>query len=237
MIWANEAQLRVDWVPGTLLPRPLAEEGSNGRGTCSQPDEARRSDLELSVTGCLGRIQEGDQDAARSLVEYLYPTVIKIVRKNLPRRILEEDLAQEIFAKMFEKLDHYRGEVPLEHWVSRIAVNHCLNAIRSQRVRPEWRMADFSEEQAAAIEAVTAGPTSDLTPVQSMGGRELVDLLLNSLEPEDRMLIQMLEVEELPVEEVRAVTGWSIPYIRVRAFRARRKLNRRFGALRKKGML
>jgi RNA polymerase sigma-70 factor (ECF subfamily) len=170
-------------------------------------------------------------------VEFLYPTVIKIVRKNLARRTLEEDLAQEIFTKMFEKLDHYRGEVPLEHWVSRIAVNHCLNAIRSQRVRPEWRMADFSEEQAAAIEAVTAGPTSELTPAQSIGARELVDLLLNSLEPEDRLLIQMLEVDELPVEEVRAVTGWSIPYIRVRAFRARRKLNRRFGALRKKGML
>lgn len=237
MIWVDEAHLRLDWVPGSELPPREAAKGPGIVDSGHRPDRAGRSDLELDVTACLSRIQKGDQDAARSLVEHLFPTVIKIVRKNLPRRILEEDLAQEIFAKMFEKLEFFRGDVPLEHWVSRIAVNHCLNAIRSQRVRPEWRMADFSEEQAAAIEAVTAGPTSDLTPAQSMGARELVDLLLNSLEPEDRLLIQMLEVEELPVEEVRAVTGWSVPYIRVRAFRARRKLNRRFGALRKKGML
>lgn len=232
----NGAQFRVDWVAGTLVP-PLVSEEPEVRGDRESPLEGVGTDLDLDVLACLVRVRVGDQDAACSLVEYLYPTVIKIVRRNLPRRTLEEDLAQEIFAKVFEKLDHYRGEVPLEHWVSRISVNHCLNAIRSQRIRPEWRMADFSEEQAAAIEAATAGPATDLTPAQSIGARELVELLLSALEPEDRLLIQMLEVDELPVEEVRAVTGWSIPYIRVRAFRARRKLNRRFGALRKKGNL
>lgn len=236
MTLGNEAQVRVDWVAGTLAP-PLVSAEPKARGNPESPANFGRPDLDLNVLECLARVRTGDQDAARALVEHLYPTVIKIVRRNLARRTLEEDLAQEIFAKVFEKLNRYRGEVPLEHWVSRISVNHCLNAIRTQRIRPEWRMADFSEEQAAAIEAVTAGPATDLTPAQSMGARELVELLLNSLEPEDRLLIQMLEVDELPVEEVRAVTGWSIPYIRVRAFQARRKLNRRFGALRKKGSL
>jgi RNA polymerase sigma-70 factor (ECF subfamily) len=177
-----------------------------------------------------------DQDAARSLVEYLYPTVISIVRRNLPRRAAVEDLAQEIFLKMFEKLDQYKGEVPLNHWVSRIAVNRCLNAIRAQKVRPEWRMADLSEEQQAALEAAAHG-AEEPHPALLMGARELVDKLLESLSPEDRIIIRMLEIEERSIKEVQKATGWTATYIRVRAFRARQKLNKRFGQLEKEKRL
>jgi RNA polymerase sigma factor (sigma-70 family) len=196
-----------------------------------------RNNLDLDVADCLARVRNQDQDAARSLVEYLYPRVIQIVRGNLPRRAAEEDLAQEIFAKMFAKLQQFEGEVPLEHWVSRIAVNHCLNAIRAQKSRPEWRMADLSEEQAAALDAVTTAVGQDPDPAHLIGARELVERLLEALGPEDRLLMRMLEMEERSVEEVRQVTGWSATYIRVRAFRARRRLNKQFGKLRKEGHL
>lgn len=193
--------------------------------------------MELNVAECLARVRTQDQEAACALVEYLYPTVVRIVRNHLPRRADEEDLAQEIFLKMFEKLDQYEGQVPLAHWVSRIAVNHCLNAIRFQRSRPEWRMADLSEEQAAALDAVTKGTTQDPHPAHLIGARELVDWLLESLSPKDRALMRMLEVEQRSIDEVRELTGWSAAFIRVRAFRARLKLNKRFGKLRKEGRL
>ncbi len=191
----------------------------------------------FDIADCLARVREQDQDAARSLVEFLYPSVIRIVRGNLPRRAAEEDLAQEIFVKMFAKLDQYGGEVPLEHWVSRIAVNHCLNAIRAQKSRPEWRMADLSEEQAAALEAVTSSVGQDPDPAHMMAAAELAEKLLEPLCPEDRLLIRLLEMEDRSVEEIRQVTGWSSAAIRVRAFRARRKLNKLFGNLRKEGCL
>lgn len=193
--------------------------------------------LDLNVAECLARVREQDQDAARSLVEHLYPTVIRIVRGNLPRRVAEEDLAQEVFVKMFAKLDQFQGEVPLEHWVSRIAVNHCLNALRAQKVRPEWRMADLSKEQATALEAVTTAAVQDPHPACRVGARELVEMLLEVLRPKDRLLIRMLEMEERSIGEIRRVTGWSAANIRVRAFRARRKLNKAFGNLRKEGHL
>jgi len=195
------------------------------------------NDLDLDVADCLARVRRQEQDAARLLVEYLYPTVIRIVRANLPRRAAEEDLAQDVFVKMFEKLEQFRGEVPLEHWVSRIAVNHCLNALRAQKARPEWRMADLSEEQAEALEAVTCAGEQDPDPSHLIGARELVENLLQALSPADRLVIQMLEMDELSIDEVRQRTGWSSAYIRVRAFRARRKLNRRFANLRKEGRL
>jgi RNA polymerase sigma-70 factor (ECF subfamily) len=194
-------------------------------------------DLAFNVHDCLARVRQEDQDAARLLVDHLYPTVIRIVRGNLPRRAAEEDLAQEIFVKIFSKLDQYAGEVPLEHWVSRIAVNHSLNALRFQSSRPEWRMADLSEEQTAALEAATTAPQQEADPAHLLGAHELVEKLLDALSPKDRLLMRMLEMEERSVNEVRQLTGWSAAAIRVRAFRARRKLRRMFGKLRKEGRL
>jgi RNA polymerase sigma factor (sigma-70 family) len=195
------------------------------------------NDLDFNIADCLARVRKQDQDAARSLVEYLYPMVIRIVRGNLPRRAAEEDLAQDIFVNMFEKLDQFQGEVPLEHWVSRIAVNRCLNAIRSQKVRPEWRMADLSKEQEAALEAATTGTAEEPHPAHVMGAKELVEKLLEILSPQDRLVIRMLEMEDRSVREVREATGWSVTNIRVRAFRARRKLNKHFGELKKQRRL
>jgi len=191
----------------------------------------------FDLPGCLRRARQHDPEASRQLVEHLYPQVMRIIAARLPRRDSEEDLAQEIFAKMFSKFDQYKGDVPFEHWVSRIAVNHCLNAIRAQKSRPEWRMSDLSEEQSAALEAATADHTDDPGPAVQLGACELVDKLLEALSPDDRLLIRMLEIEDLSVDEVRQRTGWSATLIRVRAFRARRKLNKRFRSLRAEGRL
>src|SRR5438046_6629342 len=92
-----------------------------------------------------------DDDAARALVRQLYPLVAKIVRAHRPRRTAEEDLCQMIFIKVFQKLSQFSGKVPLEHWVSRIAVNTCLNQIESERLRPDVRYAELSDEEQAVI--------------------------------------------------------------------------------------
>ena len=98
----------------------------------------------LDVPACVALVREGDEGAARALLDHLYPLVISVVRGHLPRRASEEDLAQTIFVKVFAKLDQFSGTVPLEHWVSRIAVNTCLNALQAEKIRPELRWADLS---------------------------------------------------------------------------------------------
>jgi RNA polymerase sigma factor (sigma-70 family) len=191
----------------------------------------------LDLPECLRRVREHDQDAARQLVEHLYPQVMRIIATRLPRRAAEEDLAQDIFLKMFTKLEQYKGDVPFEHWVSRIAVNHCLNALRAQNSRPEWRWADLSAEQADALEAAMTSASDTSHPAHALGARELVEKLLATLSPPDAWLIRLLELEGLSIEQVRQRTGWSSTRIRVRAFRARRKLNRSFEHLKKQGEL
>src|SRR5207253_11129861 len=104
----------------------------------------------------LHRIEPGDEVAARELLRHFHPFVLKLVRAHLPRRISEEDLVQMIFIKAFHKLNQYTGRMPLEHWISRIAVNTCLNALKAEKIRPEWRLADSSEEIAARIGKLAA---------------------------------------------------------------------------------
>src|SRR5688500_18768466 len=117
------------------------------------------SEPDLDLAACLERVRQRDEDAAGLLMRHLYPLVIKLVRAHLPRRTAEEDLVQIVFMKMFANLDQYSGAVPLEHWVSRIAVNTCINHLKAEQVRPELRWADLSEEQSEVIRELTA--TSD----------------------------------------------------------------------------
>jgi RNA polymerase sigma factor (sigma-70 family) len=191
----------------------------------------------FDLPDCLRRVREKDPDAARLLVEHLYPQLMKIIATKLPRRDSAADLAQDIFLKMFAKLEQYKGDVPFEHWVSRIAVNHCLNALRAQRSRPEWRWADLTPEQAETLDAVMTSPSEAPHPAQAMGARELVDKLLDTLDPLDQWLIRLLELEERSIEEIQQLSGWSSTRIRVRAFRARRKLNKSFHLLKTQGKL
>jgi RNA polymerase sigma-70 factor, ECF subfamily len=164
-----------------------------------------------------------DDEAARELVRRLYPLVAKIVRGHRPRRTDEEDLCQMIFIKVFQKLNQFSGKVPLEHWVSRVAVNTCLNQLAAEKARPEWRHADLSEEEQAVVENL-ASSGEDLSPDQRFASRQLVDHLLDLLKPAERLVVDLLYLQQRTVEEIRQLTGWSTSLIKVRAFRARRKM-------------
>jgi len=187
----------------------------------------------FDLAGCLQRVRQRDQSAARDLVEQLYPMVIRIVRAHLPRHVAEEDLSQEIFMKMFTRLEQYQGALPFSHWVSRIAVTTCIDHLRAQKRRPEFRWADLTENEAEVLDAVLTNET-DRAPDDTLAARELVDKLLGQLKPDDRLVLQLLDLEQKTVAEIRALTGWNSSLIKVRAFRARRKLQKLFQELQRK---
>jgi RNA polymerase sigma-70 factor (ECF subfamily) len=164
-----------------------------------------------------------DDEAARELVRCLYPLVAKVVRAHRPRRTAEEDLCQMIFIKIFQKLSQFAGKVPLEHWVSRVAVNTCLNQIASEKVRPELRHADLSEEEQAVVENLAVS-SEELAPDRRFASRQLVEHLLAALKPVERLVIDLLYLQERSVAEIRQITGWSAALVKVRAFRARKKM-------------
>lgn len=132
--------------------------------------------------------------------------------------------------KMFARLDQYQGAVPLPHWVSRIAVTTCIDHLRAQKRRPEFRWADLPESQAEVLDQVLTDER-EATPGDALAARELVDRLLGQLKPDDRLVIRLLDLEQKTLAEISALTGWNQTLIKVRAFRARRKLQKLFQEL------
>jgi RNA polymerase sigma-70 factor (ECF subfamily) len=177
-----------------------------------------------------------DDEAARELVRQLYPLLAKLVRAYRFRRTSEEDLTQMIFIKVFQKLSQFSGKVPLEHWVSRIAVNTCLNQIESEKVRPELRQADLSEEEQAVVENLAVS-SEELAPDKRFASRQLVEHLLGALKPAERLVIDLLYLQGRSVAEIKNMTGWSEPLVKIRAFRARNKMKQQLAKISSKEQL
>jgi RNA polymerase sigma-70 factor, ECF subfamily len=181
----------------------------------------------LDVPDCVRRACAGDLSAAQALVEHLHPLVRRWVRNHLPRRDSEEDLMQEVFLKLLQKLGSYREHpgVPFEHWVSRLTVRTCLDAIRAERARPEWRMADLTEGEREWLDYLTT-PQDSATPCAAEEAKQIVTRLLSHLTPPDRLVLTLLDLEQRSTLEIAQLTGWTRPLIKMRAMRARRKLQK-----------
>ena len=210
------AKTRVTEAASTMSP------SIDGAGTVAASPDGDAFDM----AGCVERVRRRDEEAARLLLNQLYPLVIKLVRAHLPRRTSEEDLAQLAFMKIFAKIDQFSGMVPFEHWVSRITVNTCLNQIQAEKIRPEIRWADLSEQEERLLACLPATAGDFRHPDELAASRDLVEKLLAKLSPPDRLVINLLTLEGHSVKEVAKLTGWNCAVIKVRAFRARHKLKK-----------
>ena len=177
----------------------------------------------LDVDECLRRWKEGSEAAAEEIIQHLYPVISKIVRTHLPRRDDEKDLIQEILMKTFAKLHQYKGDAPLSHWVSRLALTTCLDRLRAQKIRPEVRHADLTPDEVDAFNAAwLTGSSPDST--KAIAARDLVDRILSNLSPEDRSLVLMVDLEGRSLQEISETTGWTVSKIKMRLFRIRPQL-------------
>jgi RNA polymerase sigma-70 factor (ECF subfamily) len=138
---------------------------------------------------------------------------------------------QDVFVKMFSRLEQFNGDAPFEHWVARLAHTTCLDALRRQRARPECRWSDLNEAEQALLESLageTAPADADLGAAAA-----LLEKLLSTLPPDDAWLLRQVEIEERPLAELCAERGWNAVAGRVRLFRARRRLTAAWKALEK----
>lgn len=172
----------------------------------------------------LDAVRSGCEQAAREVTGLLYDQVRRIVLCHLPLREDPEDLMQEIFLKMFTRLDQFRGDVPLQHWVARIAVTTCLDHLRRQKARPELRWSDLSQEEQALLDQRADSEQAADTDADAAAARQLIEKLLAQLPPSDGLILRMIELNQQSLAEVCAVTGWMSGAARVRLFRARRRL-------------
>jgi RNA polymerase sigma-70 factor (ECF subfamily) len=159
----------------------------------------------------------GDDEAFTELVRRHKRKVFRIVSRFVRNDLELDDICQEIFIKMYQNLNKYRGDAPFEHWVSKIAVNACYDQLRRQQ----------REGYTVSLEDASLSlkdPASE--EISSGEAWEILKHALAKLRPEYRLVITLLNLEEKAVREVSALTGWSESNIKVRAFRARKELKR-----------
>lgn len=112
----------------------------------------------------------------------------------------------------------------MEGWLTRIATNTCLNMLRSAKRRPELSVADLTDDETTWLEHQSAGSESQRSVEENLIAADLADRVLEVLSAEDQLAVLMIDGEEASVKEVAEATGWSESKVKVRAFRARKKL-------------
>lgn len=170
------------------------------------------------------RVQARDEIAFREIVERYQAKVFSIIYGILRNHNDAEDIAQQVFAKIYFSIQNFDFRSSLLTWIYKITVNECYDYLRKKRVRKLVYESDFSEEDALRMEnsetAAEQGPGVDSRLAQ----RDLVVKLLDKLSPEDRTLLLLKEVEGHSVEELSQMTGMNENTIKVKLFRARQKL-------------
>lgn len=178
-----------------------------------------RADAEL-----IAAVLNGDVASFEPLVTKYQPRVFATARRYARREDEVEDIVQEVFLKAFQKLSSFRGDAPFEHWLMRLAVRTCYDFLRSHQRNREMSFSELSGETTDWLERFVADP-SDADETAS-AARALVQRVLSQLSPPARLVITLLEIEDRSVKEVAALTGWSVPVVKVRAFRARAEMRK-----------
>ena len=172
----------------------------------------------------------GDTARFEELVVRYQARLFGTARRYARREDEVADIVQDIFLKAFTRLDSWRGDAPFEHWLMRLATNACYDSLRGHQRNREDHFTDLTRDESDWLERHAAAPGTDSE--SSDAARSLVLKIFERLSPANRLVLTLLELEDRPVREIAALTGWSESLVKVRAFRARAEMRRILGQIR-----
>ena len=180
--------------------------------------------METTDADCITAVLQGDVAGFETLVRKHQPRVFATVRRYARRESEVEDIVQDVFVKAFQKLDTYRSEAPFEHWLMRLTVRTCYDALRAHQRSRELSFADLTDKENRWLERFATNPSA--ADESAAAAKARVQRLLQQLSPASQLIINLLEIEERSVKEIAQLTGWSVPLVKVRAFRARAEMRK-----------
>ncbi|GAK56446.1 RNA polymerase, sigma-24 subunit, ECF subfamily [Candidatus Vecturithrix granuli] len=173
------------------------------------------------------QILDGKVNAFEFLLERYQEHVVKIVKKHIPYNQIEE-VTHDVFIRSYQSLPTFKNTSDFKHWLSSIAVRTCYDFWRKQYRERELPLSSLPEKQQHWLEATVSMEAhqafSEAEDIQET--RELLDWALTQLSPEDRMVIELVYLEEYSGKEAAKLLGWSVANVKVRSFRARKKLEK-----------
>lgn len=180
--------------------------------------------MEPTEAELIAAVLKGDAASFEPLVEKYSPRVFATARRYARRESEVEDIVQEVWLKAYQKLASFRGEAPFEHWLMRMAVRTCYDFLRGHQRNRETAFSEISEAEGDWLERFAA--QSESAPENADAARLLIERVLEHLSPSARLVITLLEIEDRSVKEISKLTGWSVPLVKVRAFRARAEMRK-----------
>lgn len=178
------------------------------------------------------RVLAGDVNAYALLVDSHGPQILGITSRHVPHDRAAE-VAHETFVRAFEKLGTYRSESPFAHWLVRIALRRCADFWREKARRRETVFSSLGPDTMDWIESVQSEASSgglDAHAEKNEAGA-LLDWALGQLAPDDRVVLTMTHMDGQALAEVAVLLGWSVAKVKIRSYRARRKLREILGSL------
>lgn len=169
-------------------------------------------------------VRAGRTECFELLVKKYLPRVFATARRYARRESEVEDIVQEVWIKAYQKLHTYRASAPFEHWLMRLTVRTCYDFLRAHRRNRETTFSELSKPELDWLDRF--GQQPDAACETADAARQLVERLLERLSPSARLVITLLAIEGRSVKEVSRLTGWSVPLVKVRAFRARAEMRR-----------
>jgi RNA polymerase sigma-70 factor, ECF subfamily len=182
-------------------------------------DQSRKEEAVL-----IRRVQKGDEMAFRELVERHQAKVFSIIYGILRNRNDAEDIAQQVFAKVYFSIGNFDFRSSLLTWIYKITVNECYDYLRKKKVRKLVYESDFSSDDSQRMQHSGDAADPSLGIDERLANRDLALKLLDRVSEEDRNLLLLKEVEGHSVEELAGMTGMNENTIKVKLFRARQKL-------------
>jgi RNA polymerase sigma-70 factor (ECF subfamily) len=178
------------------------------------------------------RAQSGDSAAFNEVVIAYRKRILGTITRLIARPEDVEDVAQEVFLRLYFSLDQLRTAEVFEPWLYRLTVNAAYDYLRKQRRRQEYRMSDLSEQQMMMADALAGGRVEHDEREQKKV-RESVDALLGAVSEADRILLMLKELEGLSLKELEKIYNINENALKVRLFRARQRVLKAFGAVSK----
>lgn len=165
----------------------------------------------------------GDSAAFNQVVLAYRKRIMGTIARLIGRPEDVEDVAQEVFVRLFFSLEQLRSPEVFEPWLYRLTVNAAYDYLRKRKRRQESRMSDLAEQQVMMADAI-AGEKVEAERVEAAGIREFVQSLLAEVSEEDRILLMLKEVEGLSLKELEQVYNVNENALKVRLYRARQRV-------------
>jgi RNA polymerase sigma-70 factor, ECF subfamily len=176
----------------------------------------------------IAEVLGGDSAAFNELSSRHRPRVERLCQRFFSDQEMARDLAQESFIRAYTALKTYRAEMPFGGWLRSIVINLCYDELRRRRRRPEELVGDFGAPEVQWMHLVNEASPEDLVgeAEERQEAHDLAHRLLDTLKPEDRMVMVLKESEDMSVAEIASILGWSEAKVKIRAFRARQALRK-----------